>query len=76
MDMRQQLYMPIVTYCAVAYILFSMKPASMFDNAGNARPFGLNSDIGQTPLPWWLLSLMAALVVHHLRTQQRYVPLN
>lgn len=71
-----RLYLPVVTYVAVAYVLYSMKPVSMFDGAGNPRPFGLNSDLGQTPLPWWLLALGVALFVHHIQRHRPYVPIN
>lgn len=74
MATRNPLFLPIVAYAAAAYVLFSMKPASMFDSTGAPRPFGLNADTGQTPLPWWLLSLGVGLVVHHLN-HRPYMPL-
>ena len=73
---RNQLFLPVVAYAATAYVLYSMKPPSMFDASGAPRPFGLNADIGQTPLPFWLLALGVALVVHHLHSQRAYVPLS
>lgn len=71
-----RLYLPVATYAAVAYVLYSMKPMSMFDSAGTPRPFGLNADLGQTPLPWWLLALGIALFVHHLHGDVRYRPID
>ena len=70
------LFLPIVAYAVSAYVLFSTKPQSMFDPAGAPRPFGLNSDIGQTPLTWWMTALGVALVVHHLHSQRAYIPVN
>lgn len=70
-----RLLLPVVSYVAVSYVLYSMKPQSMFDSTGTPRPFGLNSDSGQTPLPFWLLALGVALFVHHVHSGTRYTPL-
>lgn len=73
---RNPLILPVVAYVAFSYVLFSTKPASMFDAAGRPRPFGMNADAGQTPMTWWMASLGAALVVHHLNHQRPYIPLS
>ena len=49
MATTSKLYLPVATYVAVAYVLYSMKPQSMFDSAGTPRPFGLKPGSRSNP---------------------------
>ena len=69
------LALPILAYCGTAYALFAMKPAQMFAADGSPKPFGLDTGKGQAPLPWWLGSLLVAILAMHFAQRNTAVPL-
>lgn len=75
MPVHSSLLLPVIAYCATAYVLFSMRPAQMFTTAGTPKPFGMDTGAGQAPLPWWLASLLVAVLAMHFSQRNTAVPI-
>jgi hypothetical protein len=67
----KRLAIPFGVYALTSYALLSFRPASMFDpKTGQPRPFGPDSSMGQTMLPWWLAAFLVAYMSQHFVPKQ------